>query len=189
MVDSRSGPLWPYLFVVPIVLGVLFWLMASRRPDARVERNVAIVEYGLAVKGLSIAFLLFPIGISVVAILSPPKPEERWIPLQLTVGFLLLAIPFAAEVFRRKLRIEDDALVSVSPWTGVVRVPWADVTSVSYQQSMSWYVIESRGKRRVRVGSLMSGLGTLASTLGRRAARAPAIQAGIERMQTRREFG
>ena len=106
MADARSGPLWPYLFVVPIVLGVLFWLMASRRADARVEGEAAIVEYGLPVKGLAIASLLFPIGISILAIVSPPKPEERWIPLQLTVGFLLLAVPFAAEAFRRKLRIE-----------------------------------------------------------------------------------
>lgn len=189
MADSRSGPLWPYLFVVPVVLGVLFWLMASRRPDARVDGNAAIVEYGLPVKGLSIVALLFPIGISLLALVSPPQPEERWIPLQLTAGFLVLAIPFAAEVFRRRLRIEEDALISQSPWTGVVRVPWADVTSVSYQQSMSWYVIESRGNRRIRVGSLMSGLGTLATTLSKRAVRAPAIQSGIERMQSRREFG
>ena len=146
MVDSRSGPLWPYLFVIPIVLGVLFWLIAGRRPDARREGEAAIVEYGFPVKALAIVSLLFPIGISILAIFSPPKTEERWIPLQLTVGFLVLAIPFAGEVFRRRLRIEEDALVSESPWTGVVRVPWTDVIAVSYQQSMSWYVIETRGR-------------------------------------------
>lgn len=186
--QARNGSFLPYVFVVPVVLGVLYWLMASRRADARVAGSSAILEYGYPVKGLAIASLLFPIGISIAAIVSPPKAEERWIPLQLTIGFLALAVPFAVEVFRRKLRIEEDALVSESPWTGVLRVPWADVTAVSYRQSMSWYVIESRGHRRVRVASLMSGLGTLAATLAKRAQGVPAIEAGVERMRARREL-
>ena len=105
------------------------------------------------------------------------------------LGFFALAVPFAAEVFRRRLRIEEDALVSESPWTGLVRVAWSDVTAVTYQQSMSWYAIDSRGNRRVRVGTLMSGLETLAAALAKHGGAVPAIQAAAERMRSRRPFG
>lgn len=183
------GSFVPYALIAPLVVGVLWWLMASRRGDARVDRGTAIVEYGRAMKGLTIVFLLFPLAIAVVAVVSPPKFEDRWIPLEIVVGFLAIAVPLALEVFRRRLRIEEDALVSESPWTGVVRVPWDEITAVSFQHSMSWYVIDSRGSRRIRVAALMSGLATLATALARRAASLPAIQAGIERMQSRRELG
>jgi hypothetical protein len=189
MFDNLTKLLGPYEIITPIVIGVLWWLMASRRRDARVESGSAIVEYGRAMKGLTIVFLLFPVAIAVVAIVSPPKYEERWIPLELILGFLAIAVPLALEVFRRRLRLEEDVLISESPWTGVIRVPWSEITAVSYQQSMSWYVIDSRGSRRVRVASFMSGLGTLAAMLAKRTANVPAIQSGIGRMQARRELG
>jgi hypothetical protein len=184
-IDSLAS----YAIIVPIVIGVLWWLMASRRGDARVESGTAIVDYGRPMKGLTIVFLLFPLAIAVLSIVSPPKYQERWIPLQLILGFLAIALPLALEVFRRRLRLEEDVLVSESPWTGMIRVPWSEITSVSYQQSMSWYVIDSRGSRRVRVASFMSGLGTLAAMLAKRTANVPAIQSGLERMQARREVG
>jgi hypothetical protein len=188
-VPNRVDSVVPYALVVPIVGAVLFWLIASRKAVARMEGGAAIVEYGRPVKGLSIVFLLFPVAIAVLALVSPPKYEDRWIPLELILGFFALAVPFAAEVFRRRLRIEEDALVSESPWTGLVRVAWSDVTAVTYQQSMSWYAIDSRGNRRVRVGTLMSGLETLAAALAKHGGAVPAIQAAVERMRSRRPFG
>ncbi len=158
----------PYEVIGLIVVGMIVLLMASRRGHARVEDRSAMVEYGWAMRGLSIVFLLFPVAIAVLALVSPPKAEDRWIPLYIILGFLALAVPVAIEVFRRRLRIEEDALVSVSPWTGQVRIPWGEVTAVSYQQSMSWYVIESRGRQRVRVAALMSGLETLAAKSSQR---------------------
>ena len=189
MFEKLFGSLGPYEIITPIVIGVLWWLMASRRGDARVVSGSAIIEYGRPMKGLAIVFLLFPVAIAILTIVSPPKYEDRWIPLQLILGFLALALPVALEVFRRRLRLEEDALVSESPWTGVIRVPWSETTAVTFKQSMSWYVIDSRGNRRVRVAALMSGLATLAAMLAKRTANVPAIQAGIERMQARRELG
>jgi hypothetical protein len=79
--------------------------------------------------------------------------------------------------------------VSESPWTGRVRIPWADVTAVSYRPMMSCYLIGSRAGGCVRVAALMSGLETLAETLADRAPRLPEIQDGIERMASGRELG
>ena len=179
----------PYGFIGAVAAALLLWLGSSRHGRARVEHGSAIVEYGGAWRGVTIVFFLFPVAIAVLAMVSPPKPEERWFPLQIICGFLAIIVPLALEVFRRRLRIDQDALVSESPWTGSVRIPWDEVTAVSYQPAMCWYVIDSRGQGRMRVGMFMSGLETLAAALAERAARAPEIEAGVVRMRSGRELG
>ena len=171
--------------VGPITVAVLVFLLRSRTAEARVQAGQAVMEHTGLMRGLAVVFLLVPCAICLLAFVAPPKPEERWLPVYLIAGFLCLAIPIALEAYRRKLRVESDALVSESPWTGVRRIPWSEIARISYSASMSWYVIEDRGGNSVRVSAMMSGLQTLARALSERAPSATGAQA-TERMRSNR---
>lgn len=161
-------PAMPYALIAPLVVAVLVFLLRSRKAEARMEGTGAVLTHTGMMKGLGVVFLLFPCAICVLAFVFPPKPEERWLPVYLIAGFLCIAIPVALEAHRRRLRIEDRDLVSESPWTGVRRIPWSEITRVTYSASMSWYVIDARSLPSVRVSSLMSGLSTLGRAIAER---------------------
>jgi hypothetical protein len=164
--------------VVPLVIGVLFALLRTASREAAVEGDRRVLTYGILWRFFARWLWLFPIVIAVIAVVSPPTGEDRWIPLWLILGFSALQLPLTLEVFRRRVELTRDFLTVTSPWTGTARVRWVDVSAVAWKASGNLEV-RSRTGKRVRVSAWLSGKDTLADELALRAPGAEGLQSAV----------
>jgi hypothetical protein len=143
------------------VLTISF-LLATRRGEAQRAGDAHVVRYGWAWRALTLVLAPTPLGVGVLALVVPPKPDEAWIPWALAGGFLALIVPLVVEVFGVGHRLTDDGIERVTPWSRRVFVKWADVTSVRFNAVASWFVVTGREGERVRLSFYLSGVGTFA---------------------------
>jgi hypothetical protein len=144
---------------------ILAWLALSRG-KAKVDAvGTAVLAYPAAWKVLIGILMLAPIGIAVLAMFEPPRADQWWIPWAMIGGFFGLILPLAAEVFFRVVEVGTEGLLSRSPWTGRVSVPWEMVTAVAWSEAMQWFVVKCGDGRKIRVSWYLSGLDELRRAL------------------------
>jgi hypothetical protein len=161
-----------------LIEAVFAWL---RRSTPRVARRAGVghvLDYGPIWKGLARIAVLFPIVIAVVALYSPPRPDEMWIPGAIIAGFLALLIPLALEVFQRQIELTDQAIAQKSAWSKPVKIAWKDVRDVSWKISSEVVITPTKG-RTVRVNAWLSGMETLAQVLEKRLVHLPSMPGAV----------
>lgn len=77
----------------------------------------------------------------------------------LTVPSILSLIGFylAAEVFVSRVVLNDEGVIVVSVF-GTRETTWRDITRIEFVPAGSWYVIHTRGGKRLRVSAMLSGI-------------------------------
>jgi hypothetical protein len=83
----------------------------------------------------------------------------------LFVGFACLGAPLIVEYYRVVHRLEEGGLRYTPLLSSPNFMPWTDVKSVRYAQSLKWFRIEGRDGQIVRVSVMLMGLPEFARVL------------------------
>ena len=151
------------------------WVHRQAPREARRQGVGHVLDYNPVLKIMTQVFWLFPIVLGLVAILSPPSAEERWVPAEIGAGFFALLIPLTLEVFQRRIELTDQAISQISPWSKPVRIAWKDVRDVSWKRVSNEVVIQPKSGRTIRVNAWLSGMETFAQVLEKRLAPLPSM--------------
>jgi hypothetical protein len=141
--------------VVPLVLT---WLLRSRTAATVRADGTIVLSYPRLWRGLVSFFALVPPAIAVLALVSPPKPDEAWIPGAIALGFAALIAPLGWEVFRFRLEAGPNSIVCFSPWRGRLELAWSDATVMTFNPSTMLYVVRGRTGGTIRVPHYASGI-------------------------------
>jgi hypothetical protein len=147
-----------------------------------------VLEYNPVLKIMTQVFWLFPVGLGLAAILSPPSAEERWLPAQIGAGFFALLIPLTLEIFQRRIELTDQAISQLSPWSKPVRIAWKDVREVSWKIISNEVVIQPKGGRTIRVNAWLSGMETFAQAMEKRLASVPSMPGVVASLRKHMEI-
>lgn len=162
--------------VVLGVVGVLTLLVHTSRAEAQRDEHGFVLGYSGVWKGLVKLLYLFPATVAVVCLVSPPKPEEWWMPYAIIGGFLALHVPMTLDVFRRQVRVDAQGIHSSSPWGAPVFMAWKDITEVHWKAAAGDVEFRSSRGERLSVPLLLSGLGTLAKAMAEHLPHVPSAQ-------------
>ncbi len=145
---------------VCVVISILGRLLTMRQPVLPSRDGKFTLCYGPVWRGLTwVLVVVPPAGLLALAVLSPPPPEQAWIPYVMAIGFMAFTVPIEIEVFGVSHQVSDEGIERGSPWTRrPVSIPWRDVRAVRWSASMQWFVVESAKGDRIRVSHYLSGL-------------------------------
>src|SRR5262249_33181207 len=128
-----------------IGLSVLLW--AARRGKAQVDQRTGamVLRHGPLVRGLALVLTVgIPPLVTALVFIFPPRDagEVRAI-IGIYALFLGLGAPLLWESFRYALVVTPAGLECRSPWRRARRVPWADVSRVTYSRPGCGFVIHA----------------------------------------------
>ena len=55
-----------------------------------------------------------------------------------------------------------------TPWSGCQKHRWGEITKVTYNRSLQWYVFHTKDKRKMRFSENLTGINGLLKTLKRK---------------------
>lgn len=122
----------------------------------RNERGILRHEPWVLILGLSSNILFFGL-----AILSNTWLKNNTTTIWSTmifVGFGSLGIPFIADYFFARHRVNEKGIDYGSMLGFRGRMDWSEVERISFSPNMGWLVLHSQSGRRARVSILLSGL-------------------------------
>ena len=122
------------------------------------------LKFGLFMKGLGLACLLFSVGPFIVLVTESyqvQKPGETTALIGLTIGFGIAAIYTLAEAFLVKGSYNETSIQFSTPWTGSKSEKWDDLESVDFNGWCYWYVLKFKSGKVVRLSSYLGGHGFL----------------------------
>jgi len=171
--------------VIVVVIFAMSALLATnaRRVPKVGERHV--LTYSGVWKWLARLFWLFPAGVAVAVLISPPNPGEGWIAVALIGVSSALNLVITLEVFRREIGLGETAITQRSAWSNPVTIAWKDVRDVVWSVTHGVVVRAARGKE-IHVSVWMSGMETLAETLEKRVAHLPAVAEVTKKIRAHR---
>ncbi|MCD6050363.1 MAG: hypothetical protein K0Q55_1766 [Verrucomicrobia bacterium] len=145
-----QGPLGFILWLICLLL--ILW---SVREGARQAGAELIVEYGNTIQILTLIFVAV-LGAMVHDVTSgnPAATVKDW---RVPAFFGAMLLPFALEIFRRRISITDQQVTFISPWSRRLTVPWTEITGVEYQEWLQWHRLDLAGGRSVYLSDLLSG--------------------------------
>jgi hypothetical protein len=153
--------------VIAVVMATLAILASSAKAEAAIEGESRVLQYSSVWKGLVRLLWAFPVVITLIAMISPPKAEDKWIPLQLVVGFSALMLPLTLEVFKRRLEFTQGSISSRSPWSQPVSVAWDEIAAASWNSLTSQVELKTTRGQKLVVSQMISGRESLAQELER----------------------
>jgi hypothetical protein len=141
---------------------ILLWLVVAIRGPRKIETPgvLAVLRYGAALRVLALV-LAWGAPALVVYVVVNMVPRNANTQLAVGIGLLALsAIPglLLIEVERMQIAITEDAIVRLSPWTGMSVVKWGDVMRVSNSKVNRWFVVSST-ESTIRVSQHLTGIG------------------------------
>lgn len=163
--------------VAALELLFLAAVVSLARPSARAERDggTPVLAYPQAWRVGATLQLAVPVLLALVVWLR----RESLAPAAVSAELLLAAFLFLVlwivriEVGGVRHALAPEGIVRGSPWTGRAVIAWSEVGAIRWSAAGQWLVVEARDGRRVRIPSLVSGLGDLAERLTARGGLAP----------------
>jgi hypothetical protein len=138
-------------------------LRRTVRPSARQRGSCRILEYGLPMRSLGVAMLLFA-GVFLYAA-SCASAEQR-LPAWIGCGALAACSLYVfLEVFFVRVEFDESFIYPFSPWRGRRQIPWSDIVSDNFSSVNQWHVIRTRGHGTLRVSTFLSGVGSFLERL------------------------
>ena len=161
-IGNYIGPALTVL-LVPIILG---WLLRSVSAKAKSINGLAWLTYGVALK----AFTLFFVGIvaALIVIWFNVEPKDKSPVLFLIGLFGALTLPMVIEFFLVRIGFDEKGIYCHSGWRPKRTIDWATVESVSFSQSMQWWVLRTKGSGKIRASVFLSGLQDFLAELEKR---------------------
>jgi hypothetical protein len=151
--------------LIELLRAILRALLHSASPRVKQTRyRRYVLTYSRLWQQLIVALWLFPVLILVVAAVSPPAPDERWIVWTLVGCFSAVCLLATLEIFRRKIELADYGISQKSPWSPTVTIAWPLVSEVVWQFTEE-IVIRSKRGTSIRVSLWLSGIENFADEL------------------------
>lgn len=140
-------------FVTAIVMSVLL-----RKTKQSLANGELRYGYFLAALGAGcLAFAAFTVGMLFVDE-GMGRVTKRVLPsIAVAVGFSLAAGYCFLECFWTRGTYDSDGLSFTTAWTGKKQQRWADLTEVSFNSYIGWYVLSFRDGQKVRISALLRG--------------------------------
>jgi hypothetical protein len=171
--------------VLVIVTATFTALLATTARTATKVGDLHVLTYSDVWKWLVRLLWLFPLGVAIAVMISPPNPGEGWIAVALIGVFSAMNLVVTLEVFKRVIALGESGISQRSAWSTPVTIPWKDVKDVIWSVSNGVVVRSARG-REVRVSIWMSGLETLAKTLETRLAHMSPVAGVVKKIRAHR---
>ena len=165
-----------------LVVLVLSLLTGSRQAEAPRSGQGFVMGYSTMWKRLTQLLFIAPVGIAIACVISPPKPEEWWLPYAIVGGFLAMLVPLAVEVFRHTVRVDDTGVHNFSAFGAPVFLAWKDIADVGFTMS-SEVELRSRQGQRIRISLFLSGLGSLSEAMSRHLSHLSGLPAITQRIK------
>jgi hypothetical protein len=171
--------------IMVIVVFTMTALLATTARKAIKVGDLHVLTYSGVWKGLARFLWLFPLGVAIAVLVSPPNPGEGWIAVALIAVFSAANLVMTLEVFRREIAIGEAGISQRSAWSNPVTIAWKDVRDVAWSESNGVVLRPARG-REIRISGWMSGLETLAQALETRLARLPSVPGVVKKIRAHR---
>lgn len=149
--------------IVPLILG---WLLRSANSATKKVGGVSWLTYSNEMKLLSVVLSLIVPALIILWFNVDAKDKEpvAWM-IALFGG---LTLPLFLELFFVRIGYDSKKIYCKSIWRPNRDVAWPDVQSVTFSQSMSWWVLETNHSGKIRVSQFMSGVPELLKELEKR---------------------
>lgn len=164
----------PGAIVGALVAAVLTFLVRAARNEVAPGDQI-VLRYGTAFRVLMWVLWGFPVVVLVIAVISPPKPDEWWIPPALVGGFSVVAGPLSLEVWKRRVELSPTHVCMQSPWGPPVSIAWSQITEIRVREGAGDVEVRDPCRKRIRISLFLSGRRTLADELERRASSVPGV--------------
>jgi hypothetical protein len=138
------------------ILALLTWVARDMPGAIQREAGKTTLRYTFWVRCfyLYMAFAI-PLGLTLLAIVHRPPPEEMWCLFASYALFAFLTGPMWWIVTRFALTISAEGLECRSPWRRTHFVKWDELEEVTYGLVGRWYVLSARSGYRFRVPDQM----------------------------------
>ena len=151
--------------LVAIIIGAIFTSAAKRKTtNGELKHSLLILVLALA----CLAFSLFSVWVFFYEENIHEKTSDLIAVLGLFFGFGIAALACFAEYFKVKGRFDSAGIEFHTPWTGIKKENWDDLISAKFNASMSWYTLEFRSGKKVRLSSYLQGHGEVLAILKER---------------------
>jgi hypothetical protein len=155
-------------FVVGAVAsGAVFLLMkrTAAAPAPVSAGNVYTLEYGWSFPAIGYASIASAVFYAIAAWLNGmPQPGDGWIVVGLVAGFGGGGACMLNDV-RRRVHLSREGIEVLSPWSGTIRLPWSEVSSVAYSRMAHQFTIRGRSGQKVRLSRGLVGMPTFVQHL------------------------
>ena len=132
-------------------------------PSARQRGSHRVLEYGLPMRVLGIAMLLFG-GVFLFAA-SRSSADQRLLAWVVYGVLAVCSLYVFLEVFFVRVEFDESFIYSFSPWRGGRRIPWSDIVSCYFSSVNQWHVIRTKAHGTLRVSTFLSGVGSFLERL------------------------
>jgi hypothetical protein len=164
-------------FVAALQLLFLAAAVSLARPLARAERDgeTAVLAYPRAWRMGATVQLVVPVILALVVWLRRETLAPTAVTAELVLAVFLFAVLWLVRIEVAGVRhaLAPEGIVRGSPWTGRTVIAWSEVARVRWSAAGQWLVVEARDGRRLRIPSLVSGLGDLAERVTARGGLSP----------------
>ncbi len=137
---------------------LMVWLVSTVAYIAKQERGNKILYYGNGMKMTGIISLVFWIALITIMLLTS-KHDNFW-PLMLFLFFVLMSVVMIIEAYFVRIVYADTSITVSSPWRRDTRIIlWDEIESVRFNDTLQWYVCQTRTKGKIRLSLYLSGVG------------------------------
>jgi hypothetical protein len=144
----------------PVISGLIGGLVAvllTAYVASRVGKSgeLGTLRYGGFMWGLALACLIFAF-LPVVATLAG-NDKDFWAKVALFIGFAVGAAYCFGEAALVRGSFDEQGIRFHTPWTGTKSESWADLKSVEFVGSCSWYTLTFASGKRIRLSQYLQG--------------------------------
>jgi hypothetical protein len=164
---------WTPAILALVTWGCVFlvnWEARNGRPMAQGDSGDLVFNYGWAVRivAISLAVVISAVG-GLVTYKHPAKNGTELSLLCAVFGFFLIPVGILLwEAMRFSIVVSRDGLHFRSAWRPGFFVAWPEITEVSYDPAMWWFVIRSSQGRTIHVSTYVAGIGEFLGEVTRR---------------------
>lgn len=152
---------------VPLILG---WLLRGASSATKKSNGISWLYYGNRMKGLALFFTA--IVVALIIIWFNVEPKDKMPVLGMIGMFGGLTLPLVLEFYFVHIGYDAEKIYCHSIWRANRVIDWSDVRTVTFSESMRWWVIDTKSSGKIRVSELISGVGEFLAELEKRGAKA-----------------
>lgn len=161
--------------LIVIAVTSLFGYLGSVALRSKATRDVATgalsFRYISPYRVLAAASLLLPGAMCALSLhLYRSGESDFFIWFVIFIVFGAMSVFLLLECFVVRLLVSEEAITSISPWSGRRMFSWAEIESISYSKTSKWYVIVGPFAKKIRASEYLSGISELVSELRKRIA-------------------
>jgi hypothetical protein len=136
---------------------------ATTPPQYRPHTGQCVLLYGRGMKVLGFLCLAIVFFLIIMALTVAPVDWTDGVTVACAMilggGFLIAGVLILIETFKARILISETEIIGQAPWPGYPkRILWQDVSKVSVNLIMEWFVVRSKDGNRMAVSKYLKGI-------------------------------